>query len=66
MSQKHFQVHMGFEGASSIDKVCETCYRAHLTRLKTKEDSNNEDFDALVNTLKNSLPILPDSQVLTT
>ena len=59
---------MSFEGAiSSIDKVCETCYRAHSTLLKTAEDSDNEDFDPLVNTLKNShTPILPDSQVLTT
>ena len=57
------QVHTGFEGAiSSIDKACETCYRAHLTLLKSEENSDNEDLDAgLVNRLKNSVPILQDS-----
>ena len=58
--QKHLQVHTGFEGEiSPTDKVCETCYRAHLTLLKLEEDSDSTDFESLVNRLKSSLPILP-------
>ena len=45
--QKHLQGHAGFEGEiSAVDRVCEACYRAHLTLLKTEDDADNEDFDA--------------------
>ena len=60
--QKHFQVHTRFEGTISVtDKICETCYRSQLTLLKTEETSgsDNEEFESLVSTLQNSLPILP-------
>ena len=60
--QKHLQVHTGFEGTISVtDKICETCYRSQLTLLKTEETSgsDNEEFESLVSSLQNSLPILP-------
>ena len=61
--QKHLQAHTDFEGeVSPTDKVCETCYRAHLTLLKLEDDSSDgADFETLVNRLKSSLPILAGS-----
>ena len=55
-------MHTGFEGTINLtDKICETCYRSHLTLLKTEETSgsDSEEFESLVSTLQNSLPILP-------
>ena len=60
--QKHVQVHTDFVGTISVtDKICEMCYRYQLTLLKTEEmsGSDNEEFESLVSTLQNSLPILP-------
>lgn len=61
--QEHLQTHTGFEGTiSATDKICETCYRSHLTLVKIQEEnsqSNEEEFDVLVSTLQNSIPLLP-------
>ena len=60
--QKHVQVHTDFVGTISVtDKICKMCYRYQLTLLKTEgmSSSDNEEFESLVSTLQNSLPILP-------
>ena len=61
--QMHLQQHVGFEGTiTSKDRVCETCYRSHLTLLKAMEDSSvsdGEDLGALVSKLQGTIPSLP-------
>ena len=55
-------MHTDFEGTISVtDKICKTCYSSQLTLLKTEEmsSSDNKEFESLVSTLQNSLPILP-------
>ena len=59
--EKHLQENTGFDGhIGPQDKVCNTCYRSHLTIINKSDSATSKDDDLkqLVSTFSHQIPTI--------